>query len=305
MALETTDLFRQDLSRARDLHQLTPEEVKKVQQVVYSITKDIAEICEENDIPYMLGGGSALGAVRHQGFIPWDDDLDVNIYRKDIERLVDLIEDKYPDKYYVEMPLRTPGYYSSFAQVQLKGTTFREYQWQEDGKCGIKVDLWILENVYDNPVKRRIQGLLCDGGSLILSCIRMHKEKKGFLHLAEGNKKGQRLIKIKSAIGALPSLTPWWWYRRVQHAYSMCHDEHSRYVSFPSGRKHFFGEMYERAKYCDTERMKFEDSYFPVTKDYDNYFHALYPGDYMQLPPPEKRERHTLYELKFKDEETN
>ena len=63
--------------------------------------------------------------------------------------------------------------------------------------------------------------------------------------------------------------------------------------------------MYERAKYCDTERMKFEDSYFPVTKDYDNYFHALYPGDYMQLPPPEKRERHTLYELKFKDEEAN
>ena len=112
MSLETTDLFRQDLSRAKGLHQMTDEEVKKVQQVVYSITKDIAAICEENGIPYMLGGGSALGAVRHGGFIPWDDDLDVNVYRKDIDRLVDLIEEKYPDKYFVEMPLRTPGYYS-------------------------------------------------------------------------------------------------------------------------------------------------------------------------------------------------
>ena len=87
MSLETTDLFRQDLSRAKGLHQMTDEEVKKVQQVVYSITKDIAAICEENGIPYMLGGGSALGAVRHGGFIPWDDDLDVNVYRKDIDRI--------------------------------------------------------------------------------------------------------------------------------------------------------------------------------------------------------------------------
>ena len=79
MALETTDLFRQDMSRASGLHQITPEEVKKIQQVVYSIAKDLAEICEENNIEYMLGGGSALGAVRHGGFIPWDDDLDINV----------------------------------------------------------------------------------------------------------------------------------------------------------------------------------------------------------------------------------
>ncbi|MQN02288.1 MAG: hypothetical protein DUD27_00345 [Lachnospiraceae bacterium] len=302
MALETTDLFKQTLSRAKGLHHMTDEEVKKVQKVVYSITKDVAEICEENDIPYMLSGGTALGAVRHGGFIPWDDDIDLNIYRKDIDRLADLIEEKYPDKYYVVVPLRTPGYYSSFVQVQLKGTTFREYLWQEDGKCGIKIDLWILENDYDNPIKRRFQGLLCDGGSFILSCIRMHREKKEVLSLAEGNKKGQRLIKIKSAIGALPSLSRWWWYRRVQHWFSMCHDEHSKYISIPGGRKHFFGEMYERAKFSDTVKMKFEDSYFPVTKDYDHYFHVLYPGDYMQLPPPEKREEHVLYELKFKDD---
>ena len=105
--LQTNNIFKTELSEGQ--HRLSPEEIHKVQQVVYGITIDITELCSELNIPYMLTGGTALGAVRHGGFIPWDDDVDMVVERKYIERLLDAIEQRYPDRYFVEAPLRTPG----------------------------------------------------------------------------------------------------------------------------------------------------------------------------------------------------
>ena len=78
--LQTNDIFKTELSEGQ--HRLSPEEIHKVQQVVYGITIDITELCSELNIPYMLTGGTALGAVRHGGFIPWDDDVDMVVERK-------------------------------------------------------------------------------------------------------------------------------------------------------------------------------------------------------------------------------
>ena len=97
--LQTNDIFKTELSEGQ--HRLSPEEIHKVQQVVYGITIDITELCSELNIPYMLTGGTALGAVRHGGFIPWDDDIDVAMPRKDFECLLKLVEEELGDKYYV------------------------------------------------------------------------------------------------------------------------------------------------------------------------------------------------------------
>ena len=91
--LETNEILKERLSRKEGIHQLSQEEIEKIKKIVLEITVDVVALCEEMNIPYMLGGGSALGAIRHQGFIPWDDDMDLNIPRAEIDRLLDAIED--------------------------------------------------------------------------------------------------------------------------------------------------------------------------------------------------------------------
>lgn len=134
--LETNEILKERLSRKEGIHQLSQEEIEKIKKIVLEITVDVVALCEEMNIPYMLGGGSALGAIRHQGFIPWDDDMDLNIPRAEIDRLLDAIEDRYPEKYEVEAPLRTPGYLSSFIQIHRKGTVFQEYLVQKKSIVG-------------------------------------------------------------------------------------------------------------------------------------------------------------------------
>lgn len=67
--LETNEILKERLSRKEGIHQLSQEEIEKIKKIVLEITVDVVALCEEMNIPYMLGGGSALGAIRHQGFI--------------------------------------------------------------------------------------------------------------------------------------------------------------------------------------------------------------------------------------------
>ncbi|MCI6243559.1 MAG: LicD family protein [Agathobacter sp.] len=299
--LETNELFKERLSRKQGMHQLLPEETERVKQIVLEITVDIVSLCEELSVPYMLGGGSALGAVRHQGFIPWDDDIDLNIPRADIDRLLDAVEERYPEKYYVEAPLRTPGYLSSFIQIHRRGTVFQEYLAQKKEDCGIKIDIFVIENTFDQIILRKLHGLLVQAGLFFLSCYRMFAWRKEFKHLSKGDAKAALVMKIKGIMGLPFAVAPHFFYWCVQKSMMCCKDDNSRYVTIPSGRKHFFGELYQRKSFMDTQSMVFQGHLFQVSKEYDHYLSNLY-GDYMTLPPEEHREHHVIYDLKFQGE---
>ena len=299
--LETNGILKERLSRKEGIHQLSQEEIEKVKKIVLETTADVVALCDELQIPYMLGGGSALGAVRHQGFIPWDDDMDLNIPRAYIDRLLDAIEDRYPEKYEVEAPLRTPGYLSSFIQIHRCGTVFQEYLVQKKEHCGIKLDIFVIENTYDQAFFRTLHGLRTEAGLFFLSCYRMFAWRKEFRMLAKGDAKASAVMRIKRLMGLPFAIAPKFFYSRVQKRMKSCKNTDSKYVVIPSGRKHFFGEMYERSTFLQTEARAFEGHNFQVTKDYEHYLTNLY-GDYRTLPPEEKREHHVLYDLKFPGE---
>jgi lipopolysaccharide cholinephosphotransferase len=294
--LQTNELFKNELSQKQ--HRLTDEELAGVKKVIYEILRDVVEVCNREQIPFMLAGGSVLGAVRHKGFIPWDDDIDLLMERKYVDRLLDAVEKSYGDKYYIEAPLRTPGYLSSWIMIHKRGTMFREYLVKSELECGIKLDIFVIENTYSNHIRRFWHGVRSEAGLFLLSCCRMYLWRAEFLELAKGNKKATTVIRIKGAIGKGFAKHPDYWYKKVQKCLMECRDENSRYVTIPSGRGHFWGELFERKTFLQRVDMQFEDMQLPVSADYDTYLRHLY-GDYMKLPPESAREHHVIYEVRF------
>lgn len=300
MKLATTDIFKNLSSNpSSKLIIMDDEQLKKLQNTILSIADDVIAICEENDINYHLTGGTALGAVRHKGFIPWDDDIDIDVARKDYDKLINLINEKYKDKYYIHNPRNKEGYSIPATQIRLANTIVRGCSDADSEQCGAYIDIAIMENTFDNSILRKIHGTISMALGLIVSCRKFAKEGKFLLNLVEENDEDTKIFKTKIRIGKLFSfftLRRWtliydWWNR-------ICKNENTKYVTVPTGRKHFFGELYERKDFYEYTRCEFEGREWKIPKEYDKYLTKMY-GNYMEIPDKEHRERHVLVELKL------
>lgn len=279
--------------------QLGEEALRKCQQLLLEIADDITAVCDDNGINYSLSGGTALGAVRHQGMIPWDDDVDLNMFRADIDRFLRAFRERFGDKYWIHTPEETKHYGLLFIRVRLKGTVMRGREDQDTDECGIAVDIFPYENTYDLKALRILHGVLCLGMKFALSCRKTWQYRALNLRLMENNPEGKKAILMKCALGAVCSLfSVDAWTHGAIRCFKMCGNDRSRYVTIPAGRKQFFGEMYRRDATEATSKVPFAGRAYRLTDDYDNYLRIMY-GDYMQIPPPEKRERHIIYELDF------
>ena len=101
-------------------------ELRKLQLIETSIVADVDAICEKYNLQYYMIGGTLLGAVRHKGFIPWDDDIDLVMYRDDYNRLINIIQTEYSEKYFVQTFETDPYYTRYIAKIRLNGTTMLE-----------------------------------------------------------------------------------------------------------------------------------------------------------------------------------
>ena len=122
--------------------------LKHLQKVQLMILKDFIKICEENKINYFVYGGTLLGTIRHEGFIPWDDDIDVIMFRKDFEKFNKIMTNKPNKKYNFFNVLNEETYHYTFARLFLKNTLYEE-DWnnQVNYTQNIYMDIFILDNV--------------------------------------------------------------------------------------------------------------------------------------------------------------
>ncbi len=296
---ETNVMFRQIIANNKNISFITEQETESLQKVLLEMMKDIHFVCEKYSLTYFLGGGSCLGAVRHKGFIPWDDDMDVIMPRSDYDKLPFYMSVEFPEKYYYQELRLSENYDANFMKIRLNGSVCSEIFESEPEKAGIFIDINPLENIYGSAVRRKLHGALCELLLLICSCVRL-KENAPKIMPYITDEKQRAVVKRKLRLAKLlsfHSLREWLFI--TENRLSSCKDVNSAFVSIPTGRKHYFGEMQPRKTFEKAVLTDFEDTQFYIMTDYNAYLTSLFGGDYMTPPPENKRERHAVTELKF------
>ena len=272
--------------------------LKKLQREELDILLVIQEFCRKNDIEWFLMSGTALGALRHKGFIPWDDDIDIGMLRDQYDRFIELAEDGLPEGYSLHTHKNTDGFACFFAKVYRDGTIFQTAETEEAG-CpqGIFVDIFPFDRVSSDSaeLKKQIRAA-------------MIWQRISYLYHS-------RVINVphQGAIGAIERAGCWLSHYAVRLFFSpesiSDHfdrlinrggpDEASCYLalSWP------YVEPLNKAVLCPPTYAQFEEHSMPVPQEPERYLTIWY-GDWQTLPSPENRHTHLPKRIVFSDGET-
>lgn len=273
--------------------------IAQIQRVLLVILDDILAVCDDEQIDYVLSGGSCLGAIRHRGFIPWDDDMDIDMPRESYDRFMRAFTQRFADKYFVQSPELTPEVGIGTARVRLLGTTMRMHD-----DCGLPIedsgvfiDIFPIENVPNNSVVRRLHGFACMGMGLLYSCRRFWRDRAFYSSFAKDDPTFKKTVLIKAALGLPLSIASMaWWSNAIVHVYTLCKNDKSDYVNVPFGRGHYYGELFPRKDFAASQDALFEGRHVKVPYGTEAYLNKHY-GDWHRIPTPEEREHHAYIAL--------
>ena len=274
-------------------HELSSEELKQLQGCFLEILKDIIAVCEKHDICYMAAGGTALGSVRHKGFIPWDDDVDIIMPREDLNRFVKLFNEAMGDNYELTTPDSKSHPIESMITIVHKKNTYKASMQSFDTSLpkGISIDIFAIESVPRNPVARRIKGLCAMAIQYIaVSSLYRHymsPRKKEFICQTKAGKFNYR---IRTTIGFLFSFVKYDKWGRFFDRFVRCKKDTGLW-GVPTDIGHYFGHIMPKEVYFPPVKGEFEDIMINLPHDTDAYLKNQY-GDYMTIPPEADREKH-------------
>lgn len=282
------------------LHAMTEEESRRHKEVLLSIYKDVAALCQKHELMVMLCGGSALGAVRHKGFIPWDDDIDILMLRKDYEKLLQLIkEGQLGDKYEYSAPDKHNDSKSVWLKIYRKDTLCLDIYASANAPYpkGVYIDVFPLDSVPKSRLGQWTKGLIAKGLEFCSILVMYSQYPNQQLGLMMKSRPGTHLRYVmKRALGMILRIIPhrkwvWWFDQWVKD------ETEDAPLGIPTGRMYYNGEIFDREVYLEPSDAEFEGLKVKIPHLYDIYLRNLY-HDYMQLPPVEKREKHFILEFK-------
>lgn len=294
MGLSTFTLLKH-VQPSKELSELNDKQLEDLHGCLELLVADVLDFCQEHNLACFAIGGSALGAVRHHGWIPWDDDFDLAMPRKDYNEFMRSFAAERGDEYWVHVPGKTRGYCQMLGKVKRKGTSLRIIG-DLPHEDGIFLDIFILENTYDSWILRSLHGVVAYAFGLFVSCRRFYDQRESYMRLAKGSDVIERAVKAKVRIGRLLAIKSVEWWAGAADAWnSRCKNDSSKYVTIPAARKHFFGELGPREHFLPVAWLSYNDMKVPVPADTDSYLRRQYGDDYMVPPPHSERERHVVY----------
>ena len=263
--------------------------LNETQNYILGVMHQLIPVLEELEIPYFMQGGTMLGAVRHKGIIPWDDDVDLGIPRSDYQRMLELVAEKLPENLALRTYEDASDHHYYFARIVDTRYQIRRMGSLEERLENVWVDLFPLDGMPTGLLARQWHKmrLLTVRLKYHLSCFERVNIKRPGRPLVE------RII-IKLATWT--KVGSWFNTRkqldkmdRLLKKYSP--EETGYFVNFMGQTSYKFNEMFKKSVYGKGRRYPFEDMELVGPEDYDGYLKSLY-GDYMTPPREEDRNAH-------------
>ncbi len=261
---------------------------EEIQTCLLYLLKEFHTLCETNGLHYTLFGGTLLGAVRHKGFIPWDDDIDVGMMRKDYDRFVELMQNKISNEKYELFSYPKDGYIYPFAKFCLCDSVLTEMEYKDKySKLKLYIDVFPIDGY--PPIEKEKEHF---------DLIRQYKYKKGCIVCK--SRKDNESISIKTVVRSIRALI--YGFKGMQYYLQKEMKERAKYIIDDNDYVAMQGAGWNEKGKLETTKAKklklydFEGEQFYGIEDYDSHLTRLY-GDYMTLPPVEKRISNHNYSL--------
>jgi lipopolysaccharide cholinephosphotransferase len=254
-------------------------ESREIQSYCLDIMKAFDSFAKENHLTYWMSGGTLLGAVRHKGFIPWDDDVDLMMPRADYEYLIHHFTDK---RYRLSSSEKDPEYHTPFARMW-DSETLLEWNVLQEKSIGVFIDIFPMDGFPTNEIKSKLHMWHLKYYRVLINA----SVRKTFL-------KDEKWIIAKKMLKKLLRHNGNYYALKLNNIAKKYDYEKSAFVGVKTTSLHLFREKNTKEAFSSTIYLPFEDMSLPAPIGYDTYLSHLY-GDYMQLPPEE--ERHSEHEF--------
>lgn len=261
--------------------------IEKLHEADLAIVKEVINICDRNSLMYYMLGGTMLGAIRHKGFIPWDDDIDLGMPRKDYEKFLEIAPKELSERMRIVNYKTDSDYHYYITRIQDIETKVIEVRYEKEGKfTHVSIDIFPLDGTPNNCFIRK------------LYCFRlmMHRAMMS-LHYKDGIDRERKRGFVEKAMLATLRILPT---DRMFNAYKQKEKVDKILKRYDMCKSDFTGNMMGayRTKeliptvwYGSNTFYEFEGIMMRGIAEYDKYLSRLY-GDYMRLPPEDSRKVH-------------